>query len=94
MLKATDDFFNNIRTGNFVEVWWDSSKLYPWDGYGRRGRVIQVTRSFVTVRSPAGFPFCVGRHHIATGAKIKLLNGGEAQCSGSPSRFLRAAKAK
>lgn len=74
MFKATDNFFRNICPGSFIEVCWDNSKVYAWDGYGKRGRVVQVTRSFVVVCGSAGFSFCIGRHHIATGVKIQLAN--------------------
>jgi hypothetical protein len=97
MLKATDNFFNNIHTGNFVEVWWNGPKLYPWDGYGKRGVVFLITRNYIAVRTPAGYAFCVGRHHVAVGVKVRPLDRSEAQCtqcSGSRSRSRRVAKAK
>jgi hypothetical protein len=94
MLKATDNFFRNIRTGNLVEVLWGDSKAH-WDGYGRMGVVFLVTRNYIAVRSPAGYAFCVGKHHVAVGAKIRPFNnGGEAECSGSQSRSRRAARAR
>jgi hypothetical protein len=95
MLKATDNFFRNIRTGNLVEVSWGDSKAHPWDGYGRMGVVFLVTRNYIAVRSPAGYTFCVGRHHVAVGTKIRPFNNGsEMQCSGSQSRSRHTARAK
>lgn len=93
MHKATDQFFRNIKPGDSVTVAWPDARLDPWEGYGRRGKVIQVTPDFAVVRSPAGFCFCVGKHHVATGAKIGL-NGGASQCNGSQSGSLPAAKTR
>lgn len=94
MFRTTDDFFRSIRTGDFVQVSWGDSKTHPWDGYGRMGVVFLVTQNYITVRSPAGYAFCVGRHHVAVGAKIRPLNRSEAQCSGSQSRSRRAARTR
>lgn len=95
MLKATDNFFRNIRTGSFVEVSWGDPKAYPWEGYCRRGVVFLVTRNYIAVRSPAGYAFCVGKHHVAVGAKVRPVNRSEAQqCSGSQSRSRRATRAR
>lgn len=94
MLRATDDFFHGIHPDSYVEVWWDNPKLRPWDGYGRRGVVFLVTRNYIAVRGPAGYVFCVGRHHVASGTKVRLVGGSEAQCSGSQSKSQRTAKIK
>ncbi|MEW6447464.1 MAG: hypothetical protein AB1426_05180 [Bacillota bacterium] len=40
--------------------------------------VVQVAERFVAVRSPAGAIFCIGRHHLATGARLLKLNKGVA----------------
>jgi len=94
MLKATDEFFRGIQRGDSLQVWWDSPKLHPWDGYCRQGVVLLVKGSFIAVRSPAGYVFCIGRHHVASGTKVRILNGSEAQCTGSRSRSRRIVRAK
>ncbi|MGQ9498616.1 MAG: hypothetical protein ACUVRC_10175 [Desulfotomaculales bacterium] len=78
MYQATDEFFAGIGPGDTVAVSWSQRNVNVYDGYGRSGMVVQVADHFVAVRSPAGVIFCVGRHHLATGARLLKLNKGVA----------------
>lgn len=78
MYQITDEFFVAIGPGDTVAVSWGQRNVNRYDGYGSSGVVVQVTPRFVAVRSPAGVIFCVGQHHLATGARIRKLNKGVA----------------
>ncbi|NPV30771.1 MAG: hypothetical protein HPY58_14235 [Firmicutes bacterium] len=69
--SSTD--FGNLRVGDSVTVRWNKKegKESQFYNYGREGVVVQITEKFVTIRSPSGYKFCVGIHHLRSGALLK-----------------------
>jgi hypothetical protein len=74
MIDPVDKIFDSLSPGDKIKIEWGGFKLSgAKECYGKEGVIVQITPSFIAIRTRAGYAFCVGRYHLKMGSRIKKI---------------------